>query len=98
MGWGFGMQWHQLDHMQTFCTLLVQTDNRITSTPHHSSQFLRARCSSGRPTNSVKGLKAGHNLGYSTTSITSQIYKKKYRAEELMPPPHHHLLLDKNPQ
>ena len=23
---GFGMQWHQLDHMQTICTML-QTDN-----------------------------------------------------------------------
>jgi len=20
--WGFGMQWHQLDHMQTICTSL----------------------------------------------------------------------------
>jgi len=30
---GFGMQWHQLDHMQTICTSL-QTDN--TPTPHHS--------------------------------------------------------------
>jgi len=30
---GFGMQWHQLDHMQTICTL-VQTDT--TPTTHHS--------------------------------------------------------------
>jgi len=28
---GFGMQWHQLDHMQTICTSL-QTDNH-TITP-----------------------------------------------------------------
>ena len=27
---GFGMQWHQLDHMQTICTLL-QTDNQINT-------------------------------------------------------------------
>ena len=24
--WGFGIQWHQLDHMQTICTSL-ETDN-----------------------------------------------------------------------
>jgi len=29
----FGMQWHQLDHMQTICTLL-QTDNHTNT--HHS--------------------------------------------------------------
>ena len=29
--WGLGMQWHQLDHMQTICTSL-QTDNH-TKTP-----------------------------------------------------------------
>jgi len=27
---GFGMQWHQLDHMQTICTLL-QTDNHTNT-------------------------------------------------------------------
>ena len=31
----WGTQWHQLDHMQTTCTLL-QTDNHTTPTPHHS--------------------------------------------------------------
>jgi len=41
-------QWHPLDHMQV-CTSL-QTDN-------HAS-FLQAGCPSGRPTNSVKALKA----------------------------------------
>ena len=46
-------QWHQLGHMQV-CTLL-QTDNH-TSTPPVS--FLQAGCSSCRPTNSVKALKA----------------------------------------
>jgi len=34
-----GMQWHQLDHMQTICTSL-QTGN------HHIIQFLQAGCSS----------------------------------------------------
>ena len=28
--WGFGMQWHQLDHMQTICTSL-QTDNHTNT-------------------------------------------------------------------
>ena len=32
---GFGMQWHQLDHIQTICTSL-QTDNH---TKHHQSMF-----------------------------------------------------------
>jgi len=49
---GFGMQWHQLDHMQTICTLLQTTPTR------HHSQFLQTRCSSWCPTNSVKTLKA----------------------------------------
>ena len=39
---GFCMQWHQLDDMQTICTLL-QTDNNI-NTP--SLDFLQAGCSS----------------------------------------------------
>ena len=47
-------QWHQLDHMQTSCTLL-QTDNHTNTS---SLKFLQARCSSRRPTNSVKALKA----------------------------------------
>jgi len=46
-------QWLQLGHMQA-CTSL-QTDNH-TSTPPLS--FLQAGCSSCRPTNSVKALKA----------------------------------------
>jgi len=46
-------QWHQLGRMQV-CTLL-QTDNH-TSTPPLS--FLQAGCSSCRPTNSDKALKA----------------------------------------
>ena len=46
-------QWHQLGHIQV-CTLL-QTDNH-TSTPPLC--FLQAGCSSCRPTNSVKALKA----------------------------------------
>ena len=35
-------QWHQLDHMQTICTLL-QTDNHTNTSPLN---FLQARCSS----------------------------------------------------
>jgi len=45
-------EWHQLDHMQITCTSL-----QTTSVPHHSN-FLQAKCSSWRPTNSVKGLMA----------------------------------------
>jgi len=51
MGW----QWHQLDHMQIICTTL-QT---IMPGPHHL--ILRAGCSSLRPTNSVKAVKAENN-------------------------------------
>jgi len=50
MGW----QWHQLDHMQIICTLLL-TDNH---TSYFTTQFLQARCPSCCPTNSVKALKA----------------------------------------
>jgi len=50
MGW----QWHQLDHMQIICTLL-QTDNHASTLP---LKFLQAGCSSCRPANSVKALKA----------------------------------------
>jgi len=46
-------QWHQLDHMQV-CTSL-QTDNHASTSPRI---FLQAGCSSCRPTNSVKALKA----------------------------------------
>jgi len=46
-------QWHQLDHMQV-CTSL-QTDNHANTSP---LSFLQAGCSSCRPTNSVKALKA----------------------------------------
>jgi len=45
--------WHQLGHMQV-CTLL-QTDNHARTQP---VSFLQAACSSCRPTNSVKALKA----------------------------------------
>ena len=49
-----GWQCHQLDHLQTTCTLL-QTDHHTNTS---SRNFLRAGCSSRRPTNSVKALKA----------------------------------------
>ena len=47
-------QWHQLGHMQV--CILLQTNNH-TGTPPLS--FLQAGCTSFRPTNSVKALKAG---------------------------------------
>jgi len=50
MGW----QWHQLDHKQIICTSL-QTDNHAITL---SLNFLQAGCSSRRPTNNVKALKA----------------------------------------
>jgi len=49
-----GWQWHQLDHMQTICTSL-QTDSHASTSSLNLSQ---AGCSSRRPTNSVKALKA----------------------------------------
>ena len=45
-------QWHQLGHMQ-ICSSL-QTD--ITTPAPHHSKFLRAGCTSCRPTNSVEAL------------------------------------------
>jgi len=44
---------HQLGHMQVYTSL--QTDNHASTIPLN---FLQARCSSCRPTNSVKALKA----------------------------------------
>jgi len=52
-------QWHQLGHMQV-CTSL-QTDNH-SSTPPLS--FSQARCTSCRPTSSVKALKAERRETY----------------------------------
>ena len=49
MGW----QWHQQNHMQAIYTSL-QKNHTSTS----SVRFLRARCPSWHPTNSVKALKA----------------------------------------
>jgi len=46
-------QWHQLGHMQV-CTSF-QTDNHASTSP---LSFLQAGCSSCRPTNSIKALKA----------------------------------------
>jgi len=50
MGW----QWHHLDHTQIIHTLF-QTDNHASTS---SLNFLEAGCSSWRPTNSIKALKA----------------------------------------
>ena len=44
----FGMQWHQLGHMQ----------NLHLAPAASTTQFLHARCHSCRPTNSAKALKA----------------------------------------
>ena len=50
-------QWHQLGHMQVCSSL--QTDNHASTPPIHPyCSFLKARCHSCRPTNSVKALKA----------------------------------------
>jgi len=51
--WGFGMPWHQLDHMQTICTSL-QTDNHTNTS---SLNFYRPSALPGTA-NSVKALKA----------------------------------------
>jgi len=51
---GVGMQWHQLDHVQTTCTS-PQTDNHTNTS---SLTFLQAVHSSLCPTNSVKALTA----------------------------------------
>ena len=50
---GFGMQWHQLDHMQTICTLL-QTDNHTNIL---SLNFYRPDALTDAQPNSVKALK-----------------------------------------
>jgi len=50
----WGWQWRQLDHMQAIFTSL-QTDSHANIS---SFNFLRAGCSSWRPANSVKALKA----------------------------------------
>jgi len=52
------------------------TDIRLDATPsgltsahlHHTPYFLRARCSSCRPTNSVKALKANHTIKHITNN------------------------------
>ena len=49
-------QWYQLGHMQV-CTSL-QTDNHASTPP---LRFLQAGCSSRRPTNNIKALKALFN-------------------------------------
>jgi len=46
-------QWHQLGHVQVSTSL--QTDNHASTPP---LSFLQAGCSSCRPTNSIKALKA----------------------------------------
>ena len=62
-------QWHQLGHMQV-CTSL-QIDNHA-STP--TLNFLQAGCPSCCPTNSVKALKANHNIFY-ISCFTGRIFQ-----------------------
>jgi len=50
---GFGMQWHQLDHMQTICTLL-QTDNHTNIS---SLNFYRPDALTDAQPNNVKAMK-----------------------------------------
>ena len=52
-GWGFEVQWHQQDHMQTIC-IWLQTHNHTNTS---SLNFLYAGCSSWCPSNSVRALK-----------------------------------------
>ena len=54
-----GRQWHQPDHMHIICTSL-QTDNNASTSPlrFYKPDALPA----GRPTNSVKALKAYNNI------------------------------------
>ena len=49
-----GWQWHQLDYMQITCPSL-QTDNHASTS---TLNFVQAGCSSWRPTDSAKALKA----------------------------------------
>jgi len=65
MGW----RWHPLDHMQIICTL-PQTDNHASTSSLH---FLQAGCSSWRPTNNIKALKANK----STECITRHLCVEK---------------------
>jgi len=61
-------QWHQLGHMQV-CTSL-QTDNHASTSP---LSFLKARCPSCRPTNSIKALKATQCGGILMPKCSAQI-------------------------
>jgi len=70
MGW----QLHQLDHMQIICSSL-QTDNQSMPVPHHT--VLQAGCPSGRPTDSVKALKAQNVPDVNVKYVL--LFKKRYR-------------------
>jgi len=52
-----------MDHMQIICTLL-QTDNHASTS---AINFLQARWSSGRPTNSIKALKVTQYINEKAT-------------------------------
>jgi len=69
---GFGVQWHQLDHMQTICTSL-QTDNHASTPP---ISFLQAGCPSCRPTNSINTLKAHILHEYTITEGLGDFFQR----------------------
>ena len=53
---GFGMQWHQLDHMQTFCTSFQADNHNSTPQQHLITLLFTCRMLFLTP-NSVKELK-----------------------------------------
>jgi len=66
MGW----QWAQLDHMEIICSLLQTNNHTITSSLH----FLQTGCSSWRPTNSVKALKASQQCWNDINNAITPLY------------------------
>jgi len=71
-------QWHQLDHVQVIYTSL-QTHNHPSTL---SLNFLQAGCSSWRPTNIVKALKA-ERLGIDYIITVVQRHKLKWYGQVL---------------
>jgi len=76
-------QWHQLGHMQV-CTSL-QTDNHASTPP---LSFLQAGCPSCRPNNSVKALKAKHDIkANSSKCMKTAITLKKMQQDKCLDGP-----------
>ena len=74
-------QWHQLGHTQV-CTML-QTDNHASTL---QLGFLQAGCPSCRPTNSVKALKAHHNIiqRENCMCLIAQLEQNKYSHQQVL--------------